>query len=185
MPPYGIPMTETRPPAGADPPRSSARGRCAWQLPAAIMLVVAACDPASSPTRHRGTPIVVDDTLLSYPDGSTLAVGLRDLELIGQLPALTAPPFVIVAGRECDQCDEQRVLLVRSPADGALTPRDAERARHPYPGSVISDADGRVRSYARVFQGDCLPQRAPVVLSYRTDFAAPGDAPHTCAATGG
>ena len=135
------------------------------------------CDWSSRGTRHRGAPVVVDDTLLRYPDSSTLALGMRDLILLGQLPAETAAPFVIVAGRDCADCAAPHSVLVRAPSDGAVESLDGLRGRHPYPGRVVDEHSGMVRSYARVFWGQCLPQRAPGVVSFRTEYGVPGDEP--------
>ena len=175
MPPYGIRPVERRVPA-----RPGAGGRAAVSRTIACMLIVTivtntGCDASASP--HRGTPVVVDDTLLRYPDSSTFAPGLHDLRFIGQLPAESRAPFVVVAGRDCNDCDAPPVVIVRAPADGPLRNPDEFRSVHPYPGRPIGAGDSVARTYSRLFWGDCLPQRPPGVVSYRTDFGAPGDEP--------
>lgn len=141
-----------------------------------IIAMTTGCDAGARATRHRGVPVVVADTLLRYPDGSTLPVGLHDVAFIGQLPAATAAPFVIVAGRECDHCDAPAFVIVRAPSDGAVPSVHAVPSSHPYPGRT-SGVDGSVGSESRLFWGDCLPQRAPAVISFRTDFGVPGEEP--------
>ena len=141
-----------------------------------LLVTTSACDAGRRATRHRGAPIVIDDTLLRYPDGSTLDVGLRDVALIGQLPALNAAPFVVLAGRECTDCAAPAFVVVRAPAEGAIGTLHDVRASHPYPGRIV-DHDGIVIAHSRLFWGECLPQRAPAVLSFRTDFGVPGEEP--------
>ena len=141
-----------------------------------LLMPAIGCDAETRATRHRGAPVVIGDTLLRYPDGSTLAMGLRNVELLGQLPALTAAPFVIVAGRDCTDCDAPAFVIVRAPGDGAVSELHDVRALHPYPGRV-TDTDGVVLAQSRLFWGECLPQRAPSVISFRTDFGVPGEEP--------
>lgn len=124
---------------------------------------------------HRGTPVVVDDTMLRYPDSSTLAPGAGSLTFIGQLEAGNAAPFVIIAAHGCEACGGPDAVLVRAPASGRVTPGDT-RGEHPYPGRAL-DADGAVRAYARVFWGQCMPQRPSGVISFRTEYGWPGDEP--------
>ena len=131
----------------------------------------------SARTRHRGVPVVVGDSVLLYPDGSSLSLGFGDIELLGQLPAESAPPFVIVAGRTCTDCDAIRSVFVRSPREGPVTDLASARGLHPYPGRTVGDADGATRSFSRLFWGECLPQRPAGIVSYRTDFGVPGDEP--------
>ena len=140
-----------------------------------IIVALSACDAMSRGAPHRGTPVVVDDTMLRYPDSSTLAPGAGSLAFIGQLEADKAAPFVIIAAHGCEACGAPDAVLVRAPASGRVTPGDT-RGEHPYPGRAL-DADGAVRAYARVFWGQCMPQRPSGVISFRTEYGWPGDEP--------
>src|SRR5687767_13620734 len=141
-----------------------------------MITATSACDAMSRGAPHRGTPVVIDDTLLRYPDSSTLALGAGDLAFIGLLEAETARPFVIVAARGCDACEASDAVLVRAPAEGRVIDGD-RRGEHPYPGRVLAGENATVRSYSRVFWGVCLPQRPPGVISFRSEFAWAGDEP--------
>ena len=174
MPPYGIATTDVR--SSRDRDRQNAPQMKRFVAIVVSILASAGCDAGTRATRHRGVPIVIADTMLRYPDGSRLVVGLRDVAFIGQLPALHAAPFVIVAGRECDDCDAPVFVIVRAPADGAVESIHDVVASHPFPGR-IGDVDGATLSESRLFWGECLPQRAPTVLSFRTDFGVPGEEP--------
>lgn len=139
-----------------------------------VIVTAAGCDWLPSATRHRGPPVVVGDTLLRYPDGSTFAPGLHDLVLVGHLPAATAAPFVIVAGRECERCVAGSFVTVLAPSGGPVRDLAGLREWHAYPGRTRSD-DGTVVAEGRLFWGSCVPQRPPAVISYRTEFGGPGE----------
>ena len=134
------------------------------------------CDWMSRRTQHRGTPVVVDDTLLRYPDNSTLMLGVGDISFIGQLDAESAAPFVIVAAAGCDMCDSPDAVLIRAPSAGRVAAADT-RGAHPYPGRSYRPLDGAMRSFTRLFWGRCLPQRPPGVISFRSEFGFAGDEP--------
>ena len=139
-------------------------------------MAVSGCDRLSRRAQHRGTPVVVDDTVLRYPDSSILAPGVGAIALVGQLDAATAPPFVIIAAHGCTACEVPDAVIVRAPAEGRVAEGD-RRGMHPYPGHTVSADDGSIRAYSRVFWGECLPQRPPGVVSFRSGFDWPGDEP--------
>ena len=141
-----------------------------------IILAATACDALSRRPPHRGVPVVVDDTLLRYPDSSTLALGAGALAFIGQFDAERAAPFVVVAAHGCESCGASDAVLVRAPSHGRVAIGDT-RGEHPYPGRSLDAASGSVRSHARVFWGECMYQRPRGVVSFRTEYGAVGDAP--------
>ncbi len=140
-----------------------------------LIMAASACDAMSRGAPHRGTPVVIDDTMLRYPDSSTLALGVGELTFIGQLDAESDAPFVVVASHGCEACEAPDAVLVRAPAEGRVFPGHL-RGEHPWPGRAL-DANGTVRSYARVFWGQCMPQRPPGVISFRSDYGWAGDEP--------
>ena len=141
-----------------------------------FIMLASGCDRLSRRAQHRGTPVVVDDTMLRYPDSSRLAPGVGDIALVGQLDATTAPPFVIISAHGCAACETPDAVIVRAPSEGRVTEGDT-RGTHPYPGHTVSAEDGSIRAYTRVFWGECLPQRPPGVVSFRSEFDWPGDEP--------
>jgi hypothetical protein len=141
-----------------------------------LVMATTACDLLSRGAPYRGTPVVIDDTLLRYPDSSTLALGVGDLAFIGQLDAERTSPFVIVAAHGCEACESPDAVIVRAPAAGRMVNGDT-RGAHPYPGRTHSAQDGSVRSYTRLFWGHCLPQRPPGVVSFRSAYSGVGDEP--------
>ena len=141
-----------------------------------MIMTTTSCDLMPRGARHRGTPVVIHDTLLRYPDGSTLALGVGDIAYIGQVDADRAAPFVIVAAHGCDACEATDAVIVRAPAHGRVAAGDT-RGAHPYPGLAFSARGGSIRSYARLFWGDCLPQRPPGVVSFRSEYGWAGDEP--------
>ena len=134
------------------------------------------CDWMARRAQHRGTPVVVDDTMLRYPDNSTLTLGVGDITFIGQLDAERAAPFVVVAAEGCSVCDSPEAVLLRAPSAGRVAAGDT-RGAHPYPGRTYRSLDGGMRSFTRLFWGRCLPQRPPGVISFRSEFGFPGAEP--------
>src|SRR5688500_13101656 len=175
MPPPGIregAALRTRRPRAP----GGARGRCG--LRAVSLGASAACNRAASPARSSGTPIVVGDTLLRFPDGSEYVSGFRNVEYIGTIPARTRAPFIIIAGHECRDCDAPPSVLVRSPSDGPVRELSGLAGWHAYPGRVIAyNDDSAVVSHSRLFWGNCLPERPPGLIEYRSDFAGDGSDP--------
>ena len=141
-----------------------------------LATTLSGCDRLWRRSHHRGTPVVVGDTMLRYPDGSTLAPGAGDIALVGQLEAETSPPFIIIAAHACTMCETPDAVLVRAPSAGRMIEGD-RRGSHPYPGHAVAVEDGSVRAYSRVFWGECLPERPQGVLSFRSEFGWPGDEP--------
>ena len=176
MPPPGIPP--------ADPRRrfhiGSAPIRLLGLLPLALALGATAigCDQFRNGAGFAGTPVVVGDTLLRFPDGSEYVSGFRNIEYIGAIAAQQKAPFIIIAGHECRDCDAPPSVLMRSPSDGPVRSVSGLPGWHPYPGRVIAfNNDSAVISHSRLFWGLCLPERPPGLIEYRTEFAVDGSEP--------
>jgi hypothetical protein len=161
-------------------PRRTGR-RAAWPLVGITAVAIGtsgACDRADSPDGYSGTPIVIGDTLLRFADGSEYISGFRNVEYIGTIPARTRAPFIIIAGHECRDCDAPPSVLVRSPSDGPVRELSGLPGWHPYPGRVIAYGDdSAVVSHSRLFWGNCLPERPPGLIEFRSEFAGDGSEP--------
>lgn len=124
-----------------------------------------------SDERYVGPPEIVGDTLLRFTGGAEYAPGFRNISYIGQIPASTKAPFIIIRGVECAFCDAPPTLLMRSPSDEPVTNLRSEPGWYPYPGRIVAAGDTTVRlSEGRVFWGDCLPGEPAVLLYYNTEF---------------
>jgi hypothetical protein len=138
-------------------------------------LVLSGCD-RSHPRAYSGTPVVIGDTLLRFPDGAEYVSGFRNVEYIGAIAGQRKAPFIIVAGHECADCDAPPSVLMRSASDGPVRELAGLPGWHPYPGRVIT-VDSSVISHSRLFWGLCLPERPPGLIEYRTEFAVDGAEP--------
>jgi hypothetical protein len=144
----------------------------------AVAAMASGCDQFRKGAGFAGTPVVVGDTLLRFPDGSEFVSGFSSIEYIGAIAARRKAPFIIIAGHECRDCDAPPSVLMRSPSDGPVRSFSGLPGWHPYPGRVIAfNNDSAVISHSRLFWGQCLPERPPGLIEYRTDFAADGGEP--------
>ena len=174
-------LTPPMPPPGIDPDDRSSRLRIRngpirslGNLPLAMALaaIMSGCDRPGKAAGFAGTPVVVGDTLLRFPDGSEYVSGFRNVEYIGAISGEHKSPFIIIAGHECTECDAPPSVLMRSPADGPVRDFSGLPGWHRYPGRVIAvDSDSAVIAHSRLFWGRCLPERPPGLIEYRTEFA--------------
>ncbi len=176
MPPPGI--GELAPPCRHPRRARGGSARALTGIAVALLATGAACNRADSPSSYGGTPIIVGDTLLRFPDGSEYVSGFRNVEYIGTIPAVTKAPFIIIAGHECRDCDAPPSVLARSPSDGPVRDLSGLAGWHPYPGRVIDyNDDSAVVAHSRLFWGNCLPERPPGLIEFRSEFAGDGSEP--------
>jgi hypothetical protein len=113
-------------------------------------------------------PHVVDGHILEWPDGRRFVTTLVGVRVIGQLPAATKSPFLVLAGRGCTDCDANVSIYIHSPSDGPMKP-EAAQPRDSYPGKLSSYLDGTLLSESRMFWGRCLSGRAAGVIWYQRE----------------
>ena len=128
---------------------------------------------------YAGTPSVEGDTLLRFPSGAAYVSGMRsELSYLGQIPDGDRGPFVLVAGVECEGCDAGLSVLLRSVRDPAFISGDTSTERsagwYAYPGRILHFDDGAPIIDSRLYWGRCLPDRAPGVVQFATDFDSAG-----------
>ena len=116
---------------------------------------------------YTGVPTVVADTLLRYPSGAEIVTGMSQLTYIGSIPAETQPPFLIVAGSDCADCNAIPSVFLWSPTEG----RSWERGTFLHPGRIISGHDGHtVLSESRLFWGGCADNKEPGMVQFLTEY---------------
>jgi hypothetical protein len=154
------------------------RTRRALPFAAALIGALAGCDPQGRAVDYAGTPAVIGDSLLRFPGGKEYVSGFSNVEYIGSIAAQRKAPFIIIAGHECRACDAPPSVLMRSPSDGPVRELTGLPGWHPYPGRVIAyTEDSAVVSHSRLFWGQCLPERPPGLIEYRTEFPRDGNEP--------
>lgn len=134
------------------------------------VVLLLACEHAPAPDAYSGTPTVVGDTIRFT--AADYVSPLVQPEYIGQLPGTSKAPFLIFSGVECSDCDAGRTVLMHSPSDGVVKISRGLAGWYPYPGAVIDGTSGDTVSNSRLFWGKCLPDRAPGMVEYATQFAS-------------
>lgn len=115
-------------------------------------------DPRPIPLIYSGT----DSSALIFRDGSRFETGLYDLRYIGQVQRHGGMPWLIMAGRHCNECDAELALYIHSPTDGPLITEAGANARY-YPGRIL-DGETRDPLYeGRVFHGEVLAETGGVI----------------------
>jgi hypothetical protein len=85
-----------------------------------------------------------------FENGKILTTNLYNLRYIGQLPAIAKAPFLILAGKDCKECDENLSIYIQSPSDGPLKQKPV---RYSYPGTEYDYENKDVNIECRFFYG--------------------------------
>ncbi|MDW7692352.1 hypothetical protein R9C00_13550 [Flammeovirgaceae bacterium SG7u.111] len=93
---------------------------------------------------------------LVFSNGETVQTELYELEYFGKIEAKGKAPFLIVAGRGCDECDENIAIYLHSP-DSKTKLGETVAIRYPYPGKELDYEDGSLLNDVRFFFGEVLP----------------------------
>jgi hypothetical protein len=88
-------------------------------------------------------------TQLTSPAG-TLVVPLLEVQALAVLKSPSGVPSVLLSGRSCTECDENRSLYLVP-----LAYRDGKLLRYDYPGKLIDRDNGKTVQRVRGFYGDC------------------------------
>jgi len=88
---------------------------------------------------------------------------LYDLKYIGQLKTKSKAPYLILSGRNCNECDENISIFIHSPSDGPMK-NEARQTRYSYPGKELDYATNKLIFESRMFYGDCLNNKNESVV---------------------
>ncbi|MBI4751131.1 MAG: hypothetical protein HY774_21850 [Acidobacteria bacterium] len=93
---------------------------------------------------------------IRFQNGKTFVTTLFQVKYLGQLTSSGSAPFLILAGRGCQDCDANLAVYLYNPQSGPMQGEDSqERFVHP---GVIRDAETKQPVLeARMFVGNCLP----------------------------
>jgi hypothetical protein len=97
---------------------------------------------------------VIGQTLY-FKNNKTFKTNLFDLHYIGQLKAKHKAPYLILSGRNCNECDENISIFIHSPSDGPMK-NEAEQITYSYPGKEFDYATNKLIFESRMFYGDCI-----------------------------
>ena len=117
-----------------------------------------AADPiTSSPPGKTGT--------ITFQDKSSFSTTLYDLRYLGQLQTKNKKPYLVLAGRGCDDCDAGTAIYIHSPSDGPMQGEGGQE-RYSYPGRYKDSETGELVEKTRAFLGTCIPGRREGVVWY-------------------
>ena len=115
------------------------------------------------------TPGLDDIGVLPRPDwvyfhnGRHLDTGLWEVTVLGFLPASHVPPYFVLQGRECTECDAYTLdIYIRSPLDPPVSHFERVKGAFLAPGtirgyrSLAGEWQDSVIAETRVFLGKCL-----------------------------
>lgn len=98
---------------------------------------------------------------LLFSGGDSLDTHLYELHFIGQIPAKQKVPYLILSGRNCQNCNTSIALYVHSPSDGEMD--GTSLGSQPYPGTVRDYLTESLISSTRVFYGEVIKNRQGVI----------------------
>jgi hypothetical protein len=99
---------------------------------------------------------------VNFKSGKVYETNLFEIEFIGQLQSTQKADFLILAGRQCEECDANISIYIHSPSDGPLQD-EAYQPRYGFPGKVFYYEDNRLVYESRTFWGEVLPKRFGVI----------------------
>ncbi|MDP3939273.1 MAG: hypothetical protein Q8R92_14210 [Deltaproteobacteria bacterium] len=160
--------------------RTSFRGEMVTLLAAVFVASAAAQSPSDSTTlRHWRVLSVVaprlpnglataQDTLV-LANGTRFATGLYHVRVLDILPRSNKPPFFVLEGIGCVECDAVPLIYIQSPADGPVYYPTQKPYATPGIGysSDLEDTIPIVR--ARVFVGTCLTNMTVGIVWFATE----------------
>jgi hypothetical protein len=98
-------------------------------------------------------------------DGSSFQTTLFGLRYLGELKAKQKKPFLILAGRGCDECDANTSIYIHSPSDGPMK-GESDQPRYFFPGVLKHYESGEIVQKTRTFVGACIPGGEEAVVWY-------------------
>jgi hypothetical protein len=109
---------------------------------------------------------------LYFKNAKPFKTNLYNLQYIGQVSNGSIPPFLILSGRDCDECDANISVYICSPADGPLKVESGENS-YSLPGTERDIEDKSMIFKARAFYGLILPNIKGVIW-YQTQLMENG-----------
>ncbi len=104
---------------------------------------------------------------LVFKEGFSFDTELYNLEYLGQINTAGNAPFLIYAGRECDDCDVNTSLYFHSPRTGKLNV-SAGANRYAYPGRERDLETDSLIYEARAFYGEVLKGTKGIIWFQQT-----------------
>lgn len=100
---------------------------------------------------------------IQLKDGQHIETGLADARLVAQLASSSGKAYLLIAGRDCIECDENTSLYLGELNSDKLPEHMADR-RNDYPGTLKDYESGEVVQVVRVFFGHCISDAGDQVI---------------------
>jgi len=117
----------------------------------------------------KAQPVKIDqkNQMLILPDGNELFTGLYNLKYHGAiLVDGKGYPFLVLSGKDCDNCTTPESIFIHNPNDGALDLKKAHK--YPYPGMQFNRTDSSLVYSGRAFIGFVNPDTPNGLIYYQT-----------------
>lgn len=108
---------------------------------------------------------------ITLPNGQHVETDLVEVRLVAELTSGSNVPYILVAGRDCIQCDENTSLYIGELDHGRLAHGLSDK-RNLYPGTLSDYESGEIVEKTRVFFGHCISPTNDQVIwfeEYLTD----------------
>jgi len=115
----------------------------------------------------------VKDRTIYFKNGEKFETPLYGLKYIGQIKTEKKIPFLIMSGRECDECDENTSIYIFSPSDGQMKGRDLY-GRYSYPGKIKNMETNVIDYESRMFYGKVMNSANDGVIWFERFLAKDG-----------
>lgn len=100
------------------------------------------------------------DTIF-FNNGKFFKTGLFELKYLGQLNTKNKLPYLVLSGRQCDECDENTSIYIHSFSDGLLR-QQGQQNRYMYPGKLLDYMSNKCIFESKLFIGDCYSKNSLV-----------------------
>ena len=131
-------------------------------LPVVLLILMCSISGATEPIAVS-TPGKMGTII--FTDKSSFSTTLYGLRYVGQLKAKNKLPFLVLAGRGCDECDANTSIYIHSPSDGPMKSEDSQ-TRYSYPGRYKDNETDKLVEKTRCFIGKCIPGQREGVAWY-------------------
>ena len=106
-----------------------------------------------------------------FDNGKDYTTNLFDLKYITQLRGQKKELFLVLAGKDCNNCDENLSIFIISPSDGPMKSEEQQK-RYQYPGDELDYVTQKLVFQSRMFYGNCIENKGTCIVWYRKDMSS-------------
>lgn len=136
-----------------------------------LFVLSCGCGPGNNlpqvPQEEAWLPARISSDTIIFRNGNHIKTGLHEIKYIDSMANGNHPPFIIVSGRECTECDANIALWVFSAADSVVAPQAMHKIA--YPGGLNDYETGKQIAESRLFIGNCRGDNRESLMSFRKE----------------